>query len=161
MHCRRIQKWMTKNPAALSTAQKQKYDSHLKLCATCRKADQALKNLDQDIVNLKSIQTPSWITENFWYAIRNEIQPKTEQKKHLIRPKFNIQTTFAWGIPSLAVICLLLWFVLIKPVKQTTLIFSEIQSSNIIIESATVDGRDARVMTFQFKNPEFTVIWLE
>jgi hypothetical protein len=67
----------------------------------------------------------------------------------------------AYGLGALTVCLIVLWMTLWQqPRPHYTEGYFE-PSSDVVIESAEIDGRDAQVMAFRFDDPALTVIWIE
>jgi len=162
LNCRKIRKLLLKDQEALSQDQKKEIALHLKTCEKCQMISQNLYNLEKSIQQAKNKNVPRYLTESLWEEVRNRITNKSQSKKRKIREtKFHLRPVLIWGIPSFAMVCLLLWLTLTQPWKSLSKNDNLNSSVDIVIESAQIDRKDAQIAVFETKNPDMTFIWLD
>lgn len=161
MHCKKIRKWLLKEPQVLPNWKKNQIDLHLKTCKKCRFVSQKLSDLANELRAAKEESVPSEVTEKIWQEVRTRIKDEPKSEK-ILRIRFERHPSIAWVIPSFAVVCLLLIFLMLKPwtfwAPENDFGPSSI---DVAIESAEIDGQNAQISIFEMNNPDMTFIWLE
>ncbi len=161
MHCRKIKKWLLKNPESLSSLQHKRLDDHIKNCKKCAEEYKALSDMKELLPDLKNQSIPSRVTENFWGNIHASIQSDVVPgASHPRRNTTQGNSWRSWAIPSLAGLCILLIF-LLKPWGPAIKINQAGDTIGITIESAEIDGQTANIAVFEMTDPNMTFIWLE
>ena len=163
MNCKKIRKLLVKDQETLSEEEKKTIALHIKTCKECRNIFQTLSNLEELTKQLKTETVPAYLTENLWEQVKKQITNKSLRKeKEIFQKRFSLHPALVWSIPSLGVVCLLLWLVLAQPWKSSSRNnkFSH-PLIDIVIESAQIDRKNAQIAVFETKNPDITFIWLE
>lgn len=163
MHCRKIRKWLVKEPDTLSGYQREALSTHLKTCDQCNLASRYLVQLKDEIQRTKETSIPQELIQDIWQNVRLNIEKEPISTKSTSRNlQYRRHSLSAWGIPSFAVLCILLIFLLLEPWNALSP-EDDLKSSslNVTIESAQIDGRPAQISIFEIKNPDMTFIWLD
>jgi len=161
LRCKKIQKWLVKEPQVLSNWKKNQINLHLKTCKKCRFISQKLSDLANELRSAKEESVPSEITEKIWQEVRTRIKDEPKSEK-IRRIRSERHPSIAWGIPSFALVCLLLIFLMLKPWTFWSPENDFNPSSiDVAIESAEIDGKNAQISIFEMSDPDMTFIWLE
>jgi anti-sigma factor RsiW len=145
----------------LPAAQKKRLLRHLHACETCRLRAERLERLSEQIEVARHTTVPESARQNLWKDIQpglKKMEPphpvRLREHKHRIR--------LAWAVPSLAALTLLVWFSVNRFTSgQPDVHTVPMAESDVAIESATIDGREAVISIFKTNNPRMTFIWLD
>ena len=162
MQCAKAIKILLKNPDALSDTEKRKITSHLERCERCMERAKRLSDFEQVIQSSRELRVPAGTTRGFSDTVMRDIRTGHKKRKPIEqKPGLLPKPAIAFGLGALTVCFFVVWMILTKQPKPHYADGYFEPSSDIVIESAEIDGRDARVMAFRFDDPALTVIWIE
>ena len=161
MNCRKYRNMLIRGTENIPAQQRERLCRHLRICETCRMRAERLESLAGKIRDSRHVAIPMHACMDLWESIR----PGLKDVKSIgpVRPPlYKYRIRLALGIPSLAVLTLLVWFSVnrltsnrrdLRPVPAA--------ESNVAIESATLNGKEAIISIFEINNPSMTFIWLD
>jgi anti-sigma factor RsiW len=163
MRCHTIRTWIARNPETLSERQKRRIAVHLDTCEECKHASEHILRLNQAVERFKRETIPPHIATGLWKNVKNELVEGLQTTVSSRIPSKRVsRPVWSWAIPSLAAVCVIVFFALFR-IWQTSPRVTRVDSAvfDIAVYSAEIDGHDAQVSIFHTDNPEMTFIWLD
>ena len=163
MRCNKIRAWIIREPETLSERQKSRLARHLDACEECKHASEHIVRLNRAVELSRRVNIPRHITTGLWENVKEKIAEELQTKARTRVPSKRVsRLSWSWAIPSLAVVCVIVFLALFRP-WQTSSRITRIDSGvfDIAVYSAEIDGQDAQVSIFHTDNPEMTFIWLD
>lgn len=154
MDCKTFLDWMKKDPADRYIDIRHAMDAHQQDCQSCRTVWKKMTDFESAIRQDRHITIPESVDVNLWAGVYPALTKSNYRKS--TRPRRRHYPKIVWGFSTVAALSLL-WLWMARPVPPGTTQLNP----DLIVESATVNGRDAQVMTFQFEDPKVSVIWIE
>lgn len=151
MNCRQFKKWMATDPAAWYPDVRHALEAHQRECDACRKLWNHIQSFEHTIQACRNLEIPESADPHLWPGVFSQITQSRPKKQRTFRPRF--KPVLVWTFSTVAAACLI-WILTGRPSAPES-------GPDLIVNSATINGRDARVMTFQFEDPKLSVIWVE
>lgn len=151
MNCRQFKKWMEKDPEVWYPDVKHMLEEHQQTCDSCRILWDHMQSFEETIQACKDLEIPESVDSNLWPDIFSQMTQSPVTAKRTFQTR--LRPILAWSLSTVAAVCLLWILVGTRHNLETT--------PDLIVDSATINGRDAQVMTFQFDDPKLSVIWMQ
>ena len=151
MNCRQFKKWMKKDPETWYLDVKHALEEHQQTCDSCRILWDHMQSFEETIRACRNLEIPENVDTSLWPGVFSRITPSPAKARKTFRPRF--KPVLVWSISTVAAFCLLWMLVSTRQHFEST--------PDLIVDAATINGRDAQVMTFQFDDPKLSVIWME
>lgn len=156
MDCKTFSKWIQKDPSDWYLDVKHAMLEHKESCADCNRLWEGLEAFELAVKQDRNIEIPSTVDTDLWAEVFTDIQKPAKQKRNFYRPAFGFRPALAWGLSTALAV-----FMLFTYVNRGSMSKNDTEMPDIVVESATVNDRDAQIMTFHFDNPKISVIWIE
>ncbi|NQT24576.1 hypothetical protein HQ585_04410 [candidate division KSB1 bacterium] len=154
MNCRQFKRWMEKDPSAWYVDVRQALEEHQRTCESCRILWDHMQDFEDTIKECRNLSIPESVNADLWPDVFAQMTKSPVKRKWIFKPRFRL--VLAWSFSTVAAV-LVLWMLIGNPsIKQD--MGPEL---DLIVDGATINGRDAQVMTFQFDEPKLSVIWME
>jgi len=158
--CRRVRHWAAFDPNDLDARRRRTIQEHIESCSECMDFIEESQRIDEKLLGAQHVEVPGPVLTGFWEGVYHKISVRHEAVyRSQKRSVYPIRSLLVWGIPSM-VVCTLL-FLLILSGKQPSFDPLEGFADQVSVQSATIEGKDARISIFRTEEPEMTFLWFE
>ena len=163
MRCRKSQKWLLKDPEALSHIERDLLTEHIKTCDKCRATSRHLCRLADELQDAEAILIPPRVAEHLWLTVRRQIEDGREMIERKAQSRrMQSRRILSWAIPSFSAVCILFVLLMTKPWSVSPSGENPNSASvDVAVESAEIDGQSAQISIFEMHDPDMIFIWLD